>query len=83
MKWKILFTPSLFTFQINYVISVQPELFIIMVLFYFILLTGLHHRVSGLSADLEGLVQVHLVYRHGDRTPISPYPNDPYKNYPW
>ena len=27
--------------------------------------------------------QVHLVWRHGDRTPISPYPNDPYKDYQW
>jgi len=26
------------------------------------------------------LVFAHVVYRHGDRTPIDPYPNDPYRD---
>ena len=35
------------------------------------------------SMDTKGLLQVHLLYRHGDRTPIAAYPTDPYKNYSW
>jgi len=41
--------------------------------------------VSCLSLDpsLSGLRQVHLLFRHGDRTPISAFPTDPWKDYPW
>eukprot|EP00092_Neocalanus_flemingeri_P027738 GFUD01030110.1.p1 GENE.GFUD01030110.1~~GFUD01030110.1.p1 ORF type:complete len:422 (+),score=142.80 GFUD01030110.1:64-1329(+) len=33
-----------------------------------------------LDQDLSGLKLVHLLYRHGDRTPINPFPSDPYKD---
>lgn len=36
-----------------------------------------------LDPDLDGLQQVHLLFRHGDRTPISAFPTDPNRDYPW
>ncbi|XP_063704705.1 prostatic acid phosphatase [Culicoides brevitarsis] len=30
--------------------------------------------------DKGKLVFSHIIYRHGDRTPIEPYPNDPYRD---
>lgn len=38
----------------------------------------------GVQANLEDsnteLVMVNVLYRHGDRTPVNPYPLDPYRN---
>lgn len=34
----------------------------------------------GRDADLGRIVFANIVYRHGDRTPIRPYSNDPYNN---
>ncbi|KAK2586742.1 hypothetical protein KPH14_011774 [Odynerus spinipes] len=32
------------------------------------------------SGNLGTVIFANVLYRHGDRTPIEPYPNDPYKN---
>ena len=36
-----------------------------------------------LEPELTGLQQVHLLFRHGDRTPISAFPTDPHRDYDW
>lgn len=35
---------------------------------------------QGGSAEEGQLLFAHVIYRHGDRTPIDPYPNDPWKD---
>jgi hypothetical protein len=30
--------------------------------------------------DVQGLLQTHILFRHGDRTPCSVYPTDPYSD---
>ncbi|XP_051173261.1 prostatic acid phosphatase-like [Leptopilina boulardi] len=32
------------------------------------------------SDDLGTIIFASLLFRHGDRTPVNPYPNDPYRN---
>lgn len=35
----------------------------------------------GTASDLQGkLVFAHVLYRHGDRTPVDPYPTDPWRD---
>ena len=36
--------------------------------------------IVGLTSAVEDVEFVIVVYRHGDRTPIQPYPTDPYRN---
>lgn len=35
---------------------------------------------GGPAAEEGQLLFAHVIYRHGDRTPIDPYPNDPWKD---
>lgn len=51
--------------------------------FYFslVLCVGLLEPVDHVTAQApETLKLVHLLYRHGDRTPVQLYPNDPYQD---
>ncbi|CAH0548757.1 unnamed protein product [Brassicogethes aeneus] len=44
----------------------------------FIFILVLNFLIFGSFGDeLKGVV---VIYRHGDRTPVDPYPNDPYRN---
>lgn len=43
-------------------------------------LVGLHLASSQSPESEDKLLFAHVLYRHGDRTPIDPYPNDPWKD---
>lgn len=43
-------------------------------------LVGLHLTSSQQPESEDKLLFAHVLYRHGDRTPIDPYPNDPWKD---
>lgn len=44
------------------------------------LLSALHVRAQQEVQDEGELIFAHVLFRHGDRTPIDPYPNDPWKD---
>ena len=54
------------------------KIFVTMIVIIF-LLSGVSSAFS-MNNEISGLKQVHLLYRHGDRTPCDIYPTDPYKD---
>nr|CAD7596616.1 unnamed protein product [Timema genevievae] len=40
----------------------------------------LHENNGFIKEDIGSLIFVNVLYRHGDRTPLDPYPNDPFRN---
>uniref|UniRef100_A0A6B2EF65 acid phosphatase n=1 Tax=Phlebotomus kandelakii TaxID=1109342 RepID=A0A6B2EF65_9DIPT len=48
-------------------------------LFFLLGLLGVVLGASGSVEKTGKLVFAHVMYRHGDRTPIDPYPTDPYR----
>ncbi|XP_066593508.1 prostatic acid phosphatase-like isoform X2 [Prorops nasuta] len=49
--------------------------------FFIIFVTTLNYLAATAADDSIGqIIFANVIYRHGDRTPLDPYPNDPYNN---